>query len=122
MTPAEKTRMLAERVMGWRVHFRNTALYVPMEQEHSAGSLKVAARISDWSPLTNLSHAGEVLEAMAKNGWHAVMLCPANGRHYCDFYRGPMTNRDAPPNGHESLSAAICHAALLAEGVKEEEL
>ena len=28
MTSAEKTRILAERVMGWRVHFRNTALYV----------------------------------------------------------------------------------------------
>jgi len=116
MTAAEKTRLLAERVMGWEI-IQNS--------DKSWDAIINGVPIHDhasWSPLTNLSHAGEVLEAMRAKGWHAVMLCPAEGRHYCEFYRGPMTNRDAAPNGYESLSTAICHAALLAHEVKEEEL
>ena len=94
----------------------------------AAEKIKLLAELVQWDgarcfePLTNLAHAGEVLEAMRAKGWHAVMLCPASGRHYCDFYQGPMTNRDSAPDGHESLAAAICHAALVADGVKEEEL
>jgi hypothetical protein len=119
MTPAEKTRMLAERVMGWRAHFRNTALYVPMEQEHSAGALTVTARVSDWSPLTNLSHAGEVMEAMRAKGWliHILIQPDTNVVHLMEVKgAGHFATDD------EVLPTAICHAALLAEGVKEEEL
>lgn len=111
MTAAEKTKLLAERVMGWN---RGGGFWFNVD-----GGL--VEDDSDWDPLNKLAQAGDVLEAMRAKGWHAVMLCPATGRHYCDFYRSP-TDRDGVSDGHETLSAAICHAALLAEGVKEEEL
>ena len=119
MTAAEKTRLLAERAMGWRVHFRNTALYVPIEQEYSAGPLNVTARIADWDPLTNLAHAGEVLEAMRAKGWKYSIADNDHGTHLAVLYRDTFTSELAES---ESLPTAICHAALLAEGVKEEDL
>lgn len=126
MTAAEKTRLLAERVRGWTVkQWPNGRMFAEVPDGDYVllvGLGETSAFGRSWDPLTNLAHAGEVLEAMRAKGWHAVMLCPASGRHYCDFYQGPMTNRDSAPDGHESLAAAICHAALLAELVKEEEL
>jgi hypothetical protein len=92
MTDAEKTRLLAELVQ-WK-----------------------GARC--FEPLTNLAHAGEVLEAMRAEGWgffsrHDIgkQVFFAFGRAGCEY--GVAANL---------LSTAICHAALLAEGVKEEEL
>ena len=138
MNPAEKTRLLAELVMGWRVQFRNTALHVPMEQEYSAGALTVTARISDWAPLTNLAHAGEVIGAMAKKGWSARIATNAlsSDQNGCEFFRAGLgLGRSLFIGGYaeygpdrrvaavaETIPTAICHAALMAEGVKEEEL
>jgi hypothetical protein len=121
MTPAEKTRMLAERVMGWELYDFGTARLGLGNWVSNLASEGPVRSPETFNPLTNLSHAGEVLEAMRAKGWHAVMLCLASGRHYCDFYRSP-TDRDSVSDGHETLSAAICHAALLAHEVKEEEL
>lgn len=93
MTPAEKTRLLAELV-----HWDGARCF---------------------EPLTNLSHAGEVLEAMRAKGWliHILIQPDTNVVHLMEV-KGP---------GHlatddEALPTAICHAALLAHEVKEEEL
>lgn len=112
MTDTEKTRLLAE--------------LVPWE----------GARC--FEPLTNLAHAGEVLEAMAKKGWSARIATNAlsSDQNGCEFFRAGLgLGRSLFIGGYaeygpdrrvaavaETIPTAICHAALLAEGVKEEEL
>lgn len=96
MTTAEKTRLLAERVMGWGLDLGDS-----------------------WSPLTDLSDAGEVLEAMQAKGFlvriyvepdtNIVEVLSAEGDRMLFVACNP-------------LPTAICHAALLAHEVKEEEL
>ena len=107
MTPAEKTRLLAERVMGWD---RRGGFWF-----NAAGGLVEDA--ADWDPLTNLSHAGEVMEAMISKGWTCIARNVA-GMHMVGLASGERSVRCFA----HTLSAAICHAALLAEGVKEEDL
>ncbi len=143
MTPAEKTRMLAERVMGW--HYWDSAgdYDGPTPMFAQAGEEvwfygTEDDPISNWSPLTNLSHAGEVMEAMAKKGWSARITtnaCAAS-QNGCEFFRAYLgLGRDlfnsnyakySPHNRvaavAETVPTAICHAALLAHEVKEEEL
>lgn len=109
MTPADKTRILAERVMGWD---RSGGFWF-----NAAGGLVEDA--ADWDPLTNLSHAGEVLEAMQAKGWTYSMGGMSNGSHMVVFYRDTFTSESAID---QLLPTAICHAALLAHEVKEEEL
>lgn len=112
MTAAEKTRLLAE--------------LVPWE----------GARC--FEPLTNLAHAGEVLEAMAKKGWSARIATNACAptQNGCEFFRDYLGLGNDIFSGNyskygsdkrvcavaETIPAAICHAALRTEGVKEEEL
>lgn len=82
---------------------------------NAAGGLVEDA--SDWDPLTNLAHAGEVLEAMGARGWTYIAR-NVSGMHMVGIAKGERSVRCFAP----TLSAAICRAALLAEGVKEEEL
>lgn len=129
MTPAEKTRMLAERVMGGRP----TAAY-------GGGWFINDAFFNErsWDPLTNLSHAGEVLEAMAKKGWSARIATNAlsSDQNGCEFFRAGLglgrslfigSYAEYGPDKRvaavaKTIPTAICHAALLAHNVKEEEL
>jgi len=91
MTAAEKTRLLAELV-NWD-----------------------GARC--FEPLTNLAHAGEVLEAMRAKGWW-YEVCDLSSQHIFTWRKDDKQFCATA----DSLQTAICHAALLAEGVKEEEL
>lgn len=116
MTAAEKTRLLAERVMGWRVYKKVPEAWLAYDDQ---GNL--VRTFATFDPLTNLAHAGEVLEAMRAKGWHVDMGTVDQG--YCfkfahDDAAYPYVFRSFAP----TLPTAICHAALLAEGVKEEEL
>lgn len=112
MTAAEKTRLLAERVMGWERHAKLSGFWF-----NTDGGL--VEDVADWDPLTNLAHAGEVLEAMREKGWTYSMGGMGNGSNMVVFYRDTFTSESAVD---PLLPTAICHAALLAEGVKEEEL
>lgn len=112
MTAAEKTRLLAELV-----HWDGARCF---------------------EPLTNLAHAGEVLEAMAKKGWSARIATNAlsSDQNGCEFFRDYLGLGNNIFSGNyakygadkrvcavaPTIPTAICHAALLANGVKEEEL
>ena len=117
MTAAEKTRLLAERVMGWCRHKTFPDAYV--SNSEGAGLMtQFAANVADWEPLTNLSHAGEVLEAMIAKGYEFDAQDCGVGKYKAWFRgNGARVHAFAP-----LLATAICHAAMLAEGVKEEEL
>lgn len=110
MTPDEKTRMLAEWVMGWfspgciSATFSRTPEF-PWDP------------VSDWSPLTKLSHAGEVLEAMIRKGFEFDAQDCGVGK-YQVWFRGNGVRVRVMAT---TFPTAICHAALLAVGVKEEE-
>lgn len=125
MTAAEKTRLLAERVMGWEARVTDEGRDVAVLRENGYEVLMYLGLIgspgNSWFPLDNLAHAGVVLEAMRKKGWHADMGTVDQG--YCftfshDDAAYPYAFRSFAP----TLPTAICHAALLAHEVKEEEL
>ena len=142
MTPAEKTRILAERVMGWEVQVTSDGVPVAVLRQDGYEVLMYLGITvwpgKTWDPLTNLSHAGEVLEAMAKKGWSARIATNACDRRQngCEFFRDYLGLGNNIFSGNYSkygsnkrvsavtktIPTAICHAALLAEGVKEEEL
>lgn len=112
MTPAEKTRLLAERVMGWEVIESMRSLqfggWYAVDAQRNANS---------FEPMNDLAHAGEVLEALVAKGWTYIAR-NVSGMHMVGLAKGEPSVRCFAP----TLSAAICHAALLTEGVKEEEL
>ncbi len=56
MTDAEIVRTAAERVMNWRVHFRNTAWWVPVAEEKGIAE-HIMAIVREWNPLTSDDHA-----------------------------------------------------------------
>lgn len=117
LAAAEKTRLLAERVMGWSRHKTFPDAYVP-NSEGIGLMTQFAANVADWSPLTNLSHAGDVMEAMVRKGYEFDAQDCGVGKYKVWFRgNGKRVHAIAP-----LLQTAICHVALLAEGVKEEEL
>lgn len=69
----EIDRQVAEQVMGWVIHPRDTANYVlPIWGEHFVKSYKFMASTccSDrWAPSTNITHAWAVVAHMESVGW-----------------------------------------------------
>ena len=55
--------MVAEKVMGWLPHFRNSAFYVKAE---FAGKIcdRIEKSVLDWHPTTDISQAFRVVERM----------------------------------------------------------
>lgn len=127
MTHADKTRLLAGRVMGLEVRQRECGNWQAKVYEDETKALYSWVWLGEpqsgfcrnWSPLTNLSHAGEVMEAMRAKGWTYSMGGMSNGSHMVVFYRDTFTSESAID---PLLPTAICHAALQAHEVKEEEL
>lgn len=121
MTAAEKTRLLAERVMGWEVRVTDEGRDVAVLRVNGYEVLMYLGLTgspgNSWFPLDNLAHAGVVLEAMVAGGWTYIAR-NVSGMHMVGLAKGEPSVRCFSP----TLAAAICHAALLAEGVKEEEL
>jgi hypothetical protein len=126
MDENEKSRLLAVRVMGWV-----TPGCIPAEFSKTPDF--PWDPVNDWAPFSNLSHAGEVLEAMAKRGWSARMAMNslAANQNGCEFFMAALgLGQDIFSAGYdgygpdkrvwavrETLPAAICDAALLAIGV-----
>lgn len=128
MTDAELVRAAAERVMGWRVHFRNTAFWVKADEER--GIMKtVEACVSKWNPLTSDADAFMLCDKMAElgYGWRLDF----DGMDSASFVENPQRysgNRDLREE-YDSLHdrAAVCGfdrrkcivlAALRAVGVE----
>jgi hypothetical protein len=99
--------LVAEEVMGWKIHCQNTAWYVYANEEFSLCEQKQADY--DWSPSRSISQAWQVVEKMQKvmiskygnDKWHVVIDTGENGRTFGEGY-----GKTAPE--------AIAKAALLA--------
>jgi hypothetical protein len=113
--------LVAEKVMGWRVHHRNTAWWVKAEEENSAVSRPIAF-VGTWAPSEDIADAWEVVEKMRGSvhdisvGWHdnkytAVITVVIDTK--CGFDQFQASADTAP--------MAICLAALKAKGVDIEE-
>lgn len=115
----ELDRLVAEKVMGWRVHNRNTAFYVlageedgPMfnlSKHDTCGSLRFA-------PSTNIAHAWEVVEHIIARGQGLAIYSDNEGWNvYVQI--STMTEHRYAIDKRKSLPHAICLAALQACGV-----
>lgn len=117
MTTAEKTRLLAEGVMGWE--------FLPGDSSNAGDMWKRGHSYypMSWSPLTDLSDAGEVLEAMRAKGWRFELGSHGVNRVYANFGEVDGDDISFPrfPSFAITLPAAICNAALLALGLAGEE-
>ena len=118
MKPEEIDRKIAERVMGWLPHFRNTAFYVKKEEATKVLG-KRTQDVSDWKPSTRIDHAFEVVEKMLESG-HTFQL-----EYYYSIGKSLFAIVDFE-NNYTHLNAAksagtpamaICLAAL--EAVKD---
>jgi len=115
LTDAEKTRLLAEGVMGWGWN-TSTRTWMVVEDGESC-------HVEDehWSPITNESHAAEVRERMRELRWlMTYRMMPT-----CDviIFEHFRKNKQIVSVDVGCVPRGICHAALLALGLaKEEEL
>lgn len=116
MTDDELTRLLAERVCGWES--KHPAFAVDW-YEGDDGSFKY--EIPDWSPLTELGHASDVIEAMRAAGYRVRMeTVNDNEAWFSEFIKWtPSDSRVGFKHIAPSLPRAICIAALRAAGVDE---
>ncbi len=110
MTPHEAgptlDKLVAEKVMGWLPHGRNTGLYVPvaMINEAMTGGTH---RIADWRPSTNIVHAFEMQSHIKVN------------KCLCDIYVWALRRILLKANGGELhdihlLEASPFHRCLAA--------
>jgi len=123
-------RLVAERVMNWRTHARNTAWWVDADVENglvpSGGVRGLTSGIDRWSPSTSIKTAWEVVEHLRKQRsaydaptdptWR-VSLTGSGDRWICDVAdwreRLDVSACDKEP------CVAICWAALRAVKVDE---
>lgn len=67
----ELDALVAERVMGWLPHFRNTAHWVDAEIADTVGSLDYRVRgiVGEWSPSKDIAVAWQVVEKLRAGNW-----------------------------------------------------
>lgn len=116
ITDAEKTRLLAEGVMGWTVYTTGEHGTIT----YSQGDDKPLVLAVYWSPLTNEAHSAEVREQMRALGYNCLQLQSIAGVNLCDFFSDATTSLQ-PKHVCKTPAIAICHAALLALGLAKEE-
>lgn len=118
--------LTAEQVMGWKPHFRNTALYVDADK-HTELCEVTHGFVSDWDPARNPVQSGKILDAMIKHKFWPSMT------YKTDMYGrdGRLSDKEVPmwhvrfrcvhggtrgegSADSTSLDEAICLAALKA--------
>ncbi len=119
LTDAEKTRLLAEGVMGWE-HFTHV-------MEEDGGGCRFAFRLNSedlpiwsavWDPLHNEAHAAEVRERMRELKWEVVTTyakrqdIASMSNKAVDVIRG---------GEHGTMMRLVAECALLALGLAKEE-
>lgn len=125
----ELDRLVAEEVMGWKIHCRNTAFYVDADKQFSLIEQKRAD--SDWSPSRLISQSWEVVEKMVSLGYHYCFNILHNNRypepvrHACfsklssNFLGDPLwavqNDYDHYHARTKSVTESICKAALLSK-------
>ena len=120
---AEMDRLVAEYVMGWLPHCRNTVCYVNAADVNKVMERDSHHHVSDWKPSANIAHAWEARAILSKMGKH-IVLFTHEGMECCGIIGG-MEPGFVSHGDHwidESLDGvmyahtaplAICRAALL---------
>lgn len=104
---------VAEKVMGWKY------------DEHGRLLDARGNYISQWNPISDLNHAGEVIKAVGKEyDWFMeVQYTDGTFRHYVSLYPRDATMISGASAEIEDieLGRAVCLAALEAMGVEQEQ-
>jgi hypothetical protein len=106
-----KTKQLAEK-MGWKIHCRNTAFYVPAGHENGLCE-KICADIS-WNPEASDTDMVELLEKLC----HDKIVTAGFSKHfggYCAYDYGI----EIPKQGFPTLRAAVVSFACKCWGIEE---
>ena len=113
----ELDRMLAEKVMGWVVHHRNTAHYVLRERTEPSVwhrlEYRVEFQVSDWHPTTNIVQAFMVAEKIrARRDYRVEIILPKEGGACCQIEEGDEVTANYIADADADTPAlAICLAA-----------
>ena len=100
-------RLVAEKIMGWAVHFRNSALYCPAHERDSAMTT-CPATVSEWRPSRDIGDAWRVVAQMGELGAAGAFqldCSPPILGFWASFGLSAAHASSAPE--------AICRAALL---------
>jgi hypothetical protein len=112
-------RLVAERVMNWRTHTRNTAWWVDADVENglvpSGGVRGLTSGMDRWSPSTSIKTAWEVQVACADAG----LSFGLTNHHGTAWTCAMLDCGELFEATHESPTVAICLCALKAFGVDE---
>lgn len=115
-TDAEKSRVLAERLMGWHfVTFGGCKMY---KDKHN----QLGEYVSRWNPFTSWDQMGMVIEEMKRRGWTACRLFINDTYTVCYFIKPYFraygkAKVEGPPK--EAVPRAVSTAAYKAlEGGK----
>lgn len=112
MSTVERDALVAEKVMGWKDDPYHPSIYWQMDEAHFRSK-------EEFSPLTSISAAFEVVEKMIESGHCVKIDFNAGGSWQVEF-------QDFGPGGEihaaqaDELPEAICLTALKAVGVEIE--
>ena len=116
----EMDALIAEKVMGWRVHFRNTAWWVKAEDEKEAIVKKVGFACGNdrFMPSTDIAAAWKVAEKVGEK-YDCVIFRDrdTDKKPYCQFVYCDNGDEDTFEEyiaEAETVPLAICRAALKA--------
>lgn len=104
--------LVAEKVMGWGIHKRNTAFWVKSDRVDEVEARPIAF-IHEWQPSTDISQAWQVVEKLRNNIYCQIEFW--EDRNYSVNIITESGNSGYKED--KSISMAICLAALQAVGV-----
>ena len=116
MTDEQILVQLAERVQGWKIHFRNTALYV-LTDEANGLITQVQSPVSEWHPLTDWTDAMALAEKWAESRKAIIQITRfVDGEWRCRVYVGQSWCLFDSKSGPRAVTLAVARAA----GIKTE--
>lgn len=110
----ELDRLVAERVMGWKLHSRNMVHYMRATGDEKRSRPVVDVR--EWSPSEDIADAWLVVEKLARRRYE-VGVQTSDGRYTVLIARNGQASAAASA---ETAPHAICLAAIQAYGQKVE--
>jgi len=111
MNPGWELDMLvAERVMGWKAHPRDTAQYILATDDES--SYQPVANVAEWNPSQCITDAWVVVQKLARNQYE-VGVQTIEGRYTALI---AFNGRTSAVASADTAPHAICLAAIQACG------
>ena len=119
MTDEELNIEIAEKVMGWKPHSRNTAEYAMAESAHKVHATLIGS-VREWQPATIIKQAFMVVQKMRERGyWLSLNTHTERDEYKWIVDIGKGSKRWEAFN--LSLPKAICLASLAALKAVESE-